>query len=84
MIMSRSTQSSIPRTDPMSTEISSENIWDRCFDHTAPQVAFTAEQARQVMREHRGCLRKDCDRKQSAWQVLVSANHIGPDIPTTP
>lgn len=55
------------------------DIWERCFRHTAPSRQYSVAEAHRVMREHRGCLREDCARKRAAWQVLVEERRIVPD-----
>lgn len=61
----------------------SSSIWDRCFHHTAPEEPFDIFEAHRAMREHKGCLREECARKQAAWDVLVAAHRIVPDTGRT-
>lgn|GEM_PF-5410778 len=48
-----------------------------------PDHPLSLHEAHRTMQRHRGCLRENCARKQVAYQVLVEAGHIRPDVSRT-
>jgi hypothetical protein len=58
-------------------------IWPRGWPHEPPDHTPSIVEAHHIMQRHRECLRDECPRKQAAFQALVEAGHIKPDVSRT-
>ncbi|WP_139347827.1 hypothetical protein [Nocardia donostiensis] len=63
------------------TEI--DTMWAPGWPHEAPDQPLSITEAHQAMQRHRSCLREECARKRAAWDTLVDAGRIKPDVGRT-
>lgn len=60
-----------------------DTIWPDGWPHEEPDQPLSITEAHHAMQRHRACLREECDHKRSAWDILVAAGRIMPDVGRT-
>ncbi|MEV6138198.1 hypothetical protein AB0L63_19465 [Nocardia sp. NPDC051990] len=55
-------------------------IWPFNLSHREPDEPFTVEQAHRAMQWHRQCRADSCPCKRTAFQALVAAGRVVPDL----
>lgn len=58
-------------------------IWPFGWPHEPPDHTPSVAEAHHIMQRHCTCLVEECPRKQAAFQALVEAGHIRPDVSRT-